>query len=186
MVWEMIESLRPAVQRAIARHPDPSNDEIEGAAQQLTGLIRTAERHRELAARRLFGWPMLHFGVVLLIAASAVPAVLSALVARGGVVFRLLGMAVVDQDGREVSRLRTLARALIAWTPGVAALVVFLPPTDRRIAAVPLEWMAAVPLERLAPSLLLLAVFVAGAVFALFNVNRGVQDRIARTSLVAR
>jgi hypothetical protein len=48
------------------------------------------------------------------------------------------------------------------------------------------ERMAAVPLERLAPSLLLLAVFVAGAVFASFNVNRGVQDRTARTSLVAR
>ncbi len=68
--------------------------------------------------------------------------------------------------------------ALIAWTPGVAALVVFLSPTA--------AWMAAVPLERLAPSLLLLAVFVAGAVFALFNVNRGVQDRIVGTSLVAR
>jgi hypothetical protein len=35
-------------------------------------------------------------------------------------------------------------------------------------------------------SLLLLAAFVAGSVFALLNANRGVQDRIARTNLTRR
>ena len=46
--------------------------------------------------------------------------------------------------------------------------------------------MEEVPVGQLTPSLLLLAVFVAGAVFALFNENQGLQDRIVRTSLVAR
>ena len=117
--------------------------------------------------------------VLLLIVLTALPAVLSAFFARGGAIFRLLGIAVVGGDGREVSRLRGLARALIAWTPGIAALALLLPFATR--------WsMEEVPVEQLAPSLLLLAVFVAGAVFALFNENQGLQDRIVRTSLVAR
>ena len=117
--------------------------------------------------------------VLLLIVVSAVPALVSAFVARGGAVFRLLGIAVVGQDGREVSRLRGLARALIAWTPGIAALVLLLPFGT-------LWSIEEGPVGQLTPSLLLLAVFVAGAVFALFNQNQGLQDRITRTSLVAR
>jgi hypothetical protein len=91
----------------------------------------------------------------------------------------LLGIAVVGEDGREVSRLRGLARALIAWTPGIAALALILPFSIRAS-------MEDVAVGQVAPSLLLLAVFVAGAVFALFNQNQGLQDRITRTSLVAR
>ena len=39
---------------------------------------------------------------------------------------------------------------------------------------------------QLVPSLILLAVFVAGAVFSLVNPQRGLQDRMVRTTLVAR
>ena len=153
-----------------ARHPNPSDDEIERAAQQLAGLIRTAQRHRELAARGLLGWPLMHFEVVLLVAASPVPAVLSAFVARGGVVFDCSAWSSSTRtDARcpDCARARPLNR-VDAWRCRACGLYAAH------------GWMAAVPLERWAPSLLLLAVFVAGAVFALFNVNRGVQDRIAQ------
>jgi uncharacterized RDD family membrane protein YckC len=91
----------------------------------------------------------------------------------------LLGIAVVGENGREVSRLRAFARGAIAWTPGVAALLFLLP-------FAPLWSIEEVPVRELTPSLTLLVVFVAGALFALFNVSQGLQDRIARTSLVAR
>jgi eukaryotic-like serine/threonine-protein kinase len=177
--WPMIEVRQSAVQRALARQPNPSDEDIERAAHQLAGLVGAAQRDRELAARGLLGWRLMLFAVLLLIVVSALPAVLSACFARGGAVLGLLGIAVVAEDGREVSRSRGFARGMIAWTPGIAALVLLLPFTTQ-------QSMEAVPLQQLAPSLLLLAVFVAGAIFALFDVQRGVQDRITRTTLVAR
>ena len=50
-------------------------------------------------------------GVLLLITGSATLGVLSAFFARGGAIFRLLGIAVVGQAGREVSRLSRRPRA---------------------------------------------------------------------------
>jgi hypothetical protein len=78
--------------------------------------------------------------------------VLSACIARGGAIFRVLG---------------------------IAALLLLLPFGTLGAAE-------DISVAQLRPSLVLLGVFVAGAVFALFKVSRGVQDRIARTSLVAR
>jgi hypothetical protein len=128
---------------------------------------------------RLPDWGLM-LGIVLLqIVFSAVPALLSTVIARGGALFRVLGIAVVGPDGYEVSRLRGVARSLIAWTPAIASLALIWPFPTR-------ESIQEVPVEQLAPSLVLLAVFVAGAVFALINPNRGLQDRIIRTSLVAR
>ena len=177
--WPMIEARQSVVERALARHPNPSDEEIAHAAQQLAGLMSAAEGDRELAARGVLGWKLTLAAVLLLIAGTAAPAIVSAFFARGGAVLRLLGMAVVDREGREVSRSRALARALIAWTPGLAALLLLLPFGS-------LWSIEAAPLDQLAPSLLPLAVFVAGAMVALFNPRRGWQDRAARTALVAR
>jgi uncharacterized RDD family membrane protein YckC len=177
--WPLIEIRQSTIERALARQPDPSAVEIERAAGQLAELRDRAQRNRELAARGLLGWRLMLFVVLLLMVASAVAALLSAFVTRGGAVLRLLGIAVVAQDGREVSRLRGLARAVIAWAPGIAALVLILPFAVRGA-------IEDVPVGQLTPCLVLLALFVAGSVFALFNVNQGLQDRIVRTSLVTR
>jgi hypothetical protein len=127
----------------------------------------------------LRGWRDTLGVVLVLLVFSAVPALLSTFIARGGALFRVLGIAVVGPDGYEVSRLRGLARSLIAWTPAIAALALVWPFATR--------WsMEEIPVERMAPSLVLLTVFVAGAVFALSDQNQGLQDRITRTSLVAR
>jgi hypothetical protein len=108
--WPLIEIRQSTVQRTLAHQPNPSEAEIEDAAQQLAGVINGAQRNRDLAARGLLGWRLLFVVVLSLIVVSAVPALLSAFVARGGAVFRLLDTAVVGPDGREVSGLRGLAR----------------------------------------------------------------------------
>ena len=54
--WHLIEIRQSAVQRALARRPNPSGEDIERAAQQLAGLVSAAQRDRELASRRLLGW----------------------------------------------------------------------------------------------------------------------------------
>ena len=127
----------------------------------------TAEEARALASSARLGWlPML--GVVLgLIAASALAGLVSSLVVPGGLAFRILDLAVLGPDGRAVTRARGIGRAAIAWIPALAALGFFVSLTT-------------------AGALVLLALFVAGGLLALIDPRRGLQDRIAGTSLVPR
>ena len=136
-----------------------------------------AEQARALASNAWLGWlPML--GVVLgLIGVSALAGLVSSLVVPGGVAFRLLDLAVLGPDGRAVTRARGISRAAIAWIPALASLALFVSlPTAGAFAVEP-GWL---------PSLVLLALFVAGGLLALIDPRRGLQDRIAGTSLVPR
>ena len=47
----------------------------------------------------------------------AILSLLFTLIFRRGLLFRILGIAVVTREGAEASRLRMLARGLIAWSP---------------------------------------------------------------------
>ena len=45
------------------------------------------------------------------------PALIAALLFRGGLVLRMAGIAFVRRDGKRASRLRVFWRALVAWSP---------------------------------------------------------------------
>ena len=98
---------------------------------------------------------------------------LTAFVFRGGLLLRLFGIAVVTKHGKQVSRLRALGRAFVAWAP--LPLCVF---GAFRLT----NGLSAWPAVLLAGGL----VFPAGAVWAIWHPERGLQDRIARTWLVPR
>jgi hypothetical protein len=52
------------------------------------------------------------------------PAILAALLFRGGLILLAANMTFVRRDGKRASRLRVLTRALVAWSPvGLAILV---------------------------------------------------------------
>ena len=53
--------------------------------------------------------------IVLLV--SAIVAVLSALLFRGGLLLRSLAVAVVSPRGSDVSRFRAASRSVVAWSP---------------------------------------------------------------------
>ena len=109
--------------------------------------------------------------------------VLSAWIFKGGWLLRALGIAVVTNAGDEASRLRTLWRGLVAWSPAVACFVaamraaLLLPSdvsfTSRDYAALTVAGMIG-------------ALFAVGATFAALNPERGWQDRLAGTWLVPR
>ena len=177
--WLLIEARRPIVEAALLRQPDPSPAEVDRAARALTGLRLAAERTRDSAAAGMLGWRLMLAVVLALVAATAVVGLLSALIVPGGAFLAQLDLAVVGPDGRAATRSRGVARAAIAWSPGLAASG--------------LLWIAArgAPLDAvdgllLAPSLVLLALFVAGGLLALRDPARGVQDRMAGTALVPR
>ena len=177
--WPVIEIRRPVIERAFAHQPNPSSDEIGLARRRLDGLVEAAERNRELAARGRLGWPLLLFVVVMLVAAAGVVSVVSAFLAKSGAGLRLLGIGVVNREGSEVSRGRAGARAAVAWATGIAAFLLLVPSAAQ-------GRLLDVSLGTLLPSSILLVIFIAGAVSSLLDPQRGLQDRILRTSLVAR
>jgi hypothetical protein len=88
-----------------------------------------------------------------------------ALALRSGIWLRAFGIAVVTPDGNEVSRLRAVWRAALAWSWVPAQLL----------------WAGhAVPL------LLVAAAKLVGLCYAAAHPERGIQDRLAGTHLVSR
>ena len=98
---------------------------------------------------------------------------------RGGLFLRAFGIEVVTNIGVPASRLRTLWRGLLAWSPVIIALgllalnPILLPVRDAREVTFVIGVCAA-------------AIFVVGAMWAVMHPERGLQDRVAGTYLVPR
>jgi hypothetical protein len=103
----------------------------------------------------------------------ALPAIVFAVLLRGGLIFRLSGIALQTSDGRRAGRVRCLCRALLVWSPFLVLFPVFPGLGLNPIAG-------AVPLPVLVPAA------VAGFVYALVRPERGVPDLIVGTYLVPK
>jgi hypothetical protein len=110
-----------------------------------------------------------------------------AFLARGGVSFLLVGIVVVRRDGRRASRLRCAGRAVLAWAP-VAALLLLGVCLDawhvgtwRQLGYRPWLWWLAAAAWWSAEGLL-----PAYAALALWSPARSLHDRLAGTCLVPR
>jgi RDD family protein len=103
-------------------------------------------------------------------------ALLGAFAVRGGFTLRAFGAAVVNRHGEPASRFRTLWRAMVTWSPVVAIPFVFKNSgTDTAIDA-----------RALILQSLVVAPFVAGAVWTALHPSRSIQDRLAGTWIVPR
>ena len=167
-------ALRTVATDALARHPSPSADEVAASAKVVEPFLA---REREKAAREISPRGLL--SLVMVFAAGmtvvfAIPGLLSALFFRGGLVLRLLGIAIVTSSG-EAGRVRAFVRGVIAWSPAALAVIALLirPPGIGGVV-----WLVLA-----AAALVLLAV---GAIYAMRNPSRGLQDRLAGTWLVPR
>ena len=99
------------------------------------------------------------------------PALLAALLFRGGVVLLVAGVTYVRKDGVAASRLRLLWRAIVAWGPAVPVFIVAILALDKHWVWAP--W-------------LVLALFGLLAVLSVALPQRGLQDRLAGTWPVPR
>ncbi len=111
---------------------------------------------------------------------------LSAFANRGSFLLKAMNFAVVGSDGSPVSRRRAFLRSLIGWSPMII------------LGLLPSIWNRALVLDPLAPdkiigltiplwpSLFLLGIAFAGAVWSVVTPERGPHDRIAGTYLVPR
>jgi len=113
--------------------------------------------------------PNFAFGALAIYA--AIPALLAALFFRGGLALRAAGVAFVRKDGAMASRLRMFWRALVAWSPVPAAIILS--------AALQHEFPT---LAAIAPAVLLCLL----ATLSVALPQRGLPDRLAGTWPVPR
>jgi hypothetical protein len=162
-------SRRGEIRRILAERPAPTEAQVEAANRALAPFLREVEagqgagRHVEVALTVLGAF--LHLVAPL--------AVVLGLLTRGGPMLGLAEIAVVMPSGAPVSRARALLRSMATWSPFVVLWGATLP--VHGIEGWDASWMPVV-----------LAVFLAGAVYAVVSPSRGVQDRLARTYLVPR
>jgi hypothetical protein len=103
-------------------------------------------------------------------------AFVGALIWRGGLTLRAFGAAVVNRHGEPASRFRALWRAMVTWSIALALPAFFRTNGD----------VTAAPAGLLLLQSLLMALFIAGAVWTALNPSRSIQDRLAGTWIVPR
>jgi hypothetical protein len=167
--------LRPTATHVIAFYPHVSAAEYEQARQLVEPAFDAyLSRRRNLVrdADRL-GMPAT-LGVVsmIVLGAIAIGSVILSVAKPGGILYDLIGLQVLDAQGRPVTRARSAARALLTWSP--LAVVVFAPAAW---AAAP---STAVTLYFWSPALLL----AAGALATLRRPWRGLVDGLVNTWVV--
>jgi hypothetical protein len=175
----------------LQRHPVVSVPQVEEASALLKKVLD--DRQESNAATPQLAWwdtPASVAGFLLI--SIVIPALLSAVVVRGGLVLNGLGMTVVRNDGTEISRLHSFARGLVAWSPILVLLAVnvifyatlFNGPDFSRSRAWfnwilehdGLEWA----------SLIAVAIVGIGACLAILTPERGLQDRLTGTWVVPK
>ncbi|HEX5220504.1 MAG TPA: protein kinase [Verrucomicrobiae bacterium] len=166
---------RQIAQEAIADNPTVSGDKLEAAdatIRYLRPAIQAADTELpHWAGLGVFwGWlflaALLDFGCVLLLGE--------------GLFMRLLGVATVNGNGEKASRLRVLARTILAWSPGVVGALLSLA-----------LWEASLPGVSGAPALAaVLVIFtllmLLAMAWAVKKPARGLQDIAVGTWLVPR
>jgi eukaryotic-like serine/threonine-protein kinase len=169
----LLTPLRPIAARILAGTSSPSDEERRAAHAAAAARLGNPVSLRRQAVSIAALLP----AIVLLV--SAIVAVLSATLFRGGLLLRSLGVAVVSARGSDASRVRAAWRAIVAWSP-VLLLWLYV-----------LAWSAAggevfdafsnwwVPAAAAAVAIL-------GSGWAILHPSSGAAERLTGTCLVPR
>jgi eukaryotic-like serine/threonine-protein kinase len=181
VVTRSLSGLRDAGRAAVERHPHVEPEEIAPLADRLAAHLAAVEatyQSRALELERILG--------IIVVALTAVALVLafvcvlgSSIAVPGGVLPRLLGLAVVGRDGREIGRGRSLLRAMVAWSPMLLWLA-YLAASPRAD-----QWVPTPDRPLLSVAVMGLAAGV-GLAWLLAHPARGLHDRLLGTTVVPR
>jgi hypothetical protein len=159
---------RRFAEQSVAQNLAPTEKEIAEAEEAMKPVRPPSEG---LAFFRKPWFPPLMFGATLAIYVG-IPALVAALLFRGGLVLLAAGVTFVRRDGARASRLRVFWRGLVAWSPLLAAPVLFgllVVPCGKPVAAT------------------VAALIVCGlTIISLALPQRGLPDRLAGTWPVPR
>jgi hypothetical protein len=178
---EFLDGMRRRAAEIAARYPAVSPDELARATTIVAPQIQeVADWHRNFpgGGEALRGIVVSGFAFIPALFSIACGLV-SVLAVPGGLVTRALRHAVVRRDGREVGRVRSAGRLLIAWSPVIAWMAYFGNPMLGELRAMS-------PAAAYAVGGLALMSVAAGAVWTIAVPGRGPHDRIAGTWVVPR
>ncbi len=162
------EESRRFAEQSVVEHPSPTEQETQEAETALEPYVAAS---KPLGFLQEKWFPLLAAGVALLVYVGF-PALVCALLFRGGLVLWALGVVIVRTDGIRASRLRVFWRSLVAWSPILLAPVLM----GMLTVLVGAFWAA-----------VLLGLLIVGlAVLSLALRQRSLQDRLAGTWLVPR
>jgi hypothetical protein len=167
---------RRLIERIVAERPRVSADELAAATATVDPFLKRQARLSQVV-REMNPWTAALRGVPFMFALTAIVAVLSACLFRGGLFLRALNIVVVTKNGEPVSRLRALWRGLGAW--GIFIVVLLIPSFAASYPGSPDAGLVVAAVAECAFGL-------AGAAWAIACPERGLQDRIAGTYLVPR
>ena len=173
--------MRQRAEEIAARYPAVSPDQLARASATVAPQIqKVAEWRANFPGGReaLRGFVASGFASIPVLL-SIVCGLVSVLAVPGGLVTRALRHAVVRRDGREIGRVRSAARFLIAWSPVIAWMAYVGNPMFGEVRAMS-------PTATFAVGGLALVSMAAGAVWAIAVPARGPHDRIAGTRVVPR
>lgn len=176
--------LRSLVEQMVKDHPQPTPEEVSKARALLQPLLdtRVAERAKELGlAGKNHAIDFLSASVMsVYLLFTAFLSLFCAVAFRGGLMMRILGIAVVTNAGADASRFRMLWRSLIAWSSVLLTPVLFM------FAAPFLEKPVDQDLLRILGFSAMVVLSLALSFAAIATRGRGLHDRLARTWLVPR
>ena len=167
-------NLRRRAEAILAQHPNPSPEEVAASATIVEPFL---QKEREKARQNASARGLLAIAGFFAAAGTimmAIPGLLSALFFRGGLLFRVLGIAVATDRG-PASRTRAFWRAVIAWSPAALSGLAL------GISEEPMQHAGWLIVQGIS-----VGIFVVGIAYAVRHPQRGLQDRLAGTWLVPR
>jgi len=170
----MASNTRAEAERIASKYPSPGAEEVERARTVLQPMLDSQGNlslaHQEWSENfsMLSAWGI--FGATMIWAAFL--SIGAAVLFRGGVLMRALGIGVVRGDGSDASRWRMLWRACIAWSwlPLAVTLIIPVSIYGQKQTIMGLAGLALLSL----------------VIWSVANPGRSIQDRLSGTWLVPR
>lgn len=158
---------RAFAEESLSDSLNPTKEEILAANKELAPIIKGS-------AINMDGhwWFPIPAGIMNGFLFVGIPAILSALIFRRGLVMTVFGVAVANTDGTPASRLRAFIRSLVTWLIMPLSLV--------------LMFLVAKFTGAMAACVIILVLLLALVGFSLWLPERGLQDRISGTRLIPR
>jgi uncharacterized RDD family membrane protein YckC len=180
IVRSLAPDYRPLAEDILARHPDVTTEELASAE-----AVLKAARPRGSAGGRRDQGALEPWGVITSTITSGALAlvllvcVISSLLVPGGLVSRQMGLATVTRSGREITRVRSLMRMLVAGIPAITWLT-YLAFSPKVQGFVP------TPPNPITGTLVTVGVLAVGHAWTIVRRTRGPHDLLTGTWVVPR
>ena len=171
---------RPLAEGILARHPDVTAEELAGAEAVLNeARSRGPDRGRRERSAVELGGVIISTLTAAAFALALIVCVISSLLVPGGLVLRQMGLAAVTRSGREITRVRSLMRTLVAGLPAIAWLTY--------LAAAPkVQGFVPTPSNPITALLVTVGVLAVGHAWTVVRRTRGPHDVLTGTWVVPR